>query len=248
MLKWALVSDLHIPYHNKKYVTMWLEYLKYWKPDAIDIAGDFDDAQCVSKYADGTPKEHTDLIATYSPMVKQLLADIREIVPNADIALHGGNHEIRYDNYIDRKAPALSGLITPELLWGVDTYGVTYHSYSDLPVKRYGQFYVHHGNFAVKGAGNSVRKMIDEFGVSCIVGHCHRLAAVSQTFELTGEIRTGIELGNLCDLSSNGFRYTNLRDWQPGFGFAYVDGEKAHSGIVPILDNSFVFEGRKFSA
>lgn len=227
---------------------MWLEFIKWWKPDVIDIAGDYDDAPCVSKYADGTSKEHTDLIYTYAPLIQGFLSDIREIVPNAEIALHAGNHEIRIDNYISSKAPALQGLITPEMLWKTDTLGVDCYSYADPPVKRFGKYYVHHGIYATKGAGNSARKMMDEFGVSIISGHTHRQAIVSQTFELTGEQRTGIELGHLTDVKSRGMSYTNLRDWQSGFGYAYIEGETVYPFLCQINDNSTVADGKLFSA
>lgn len=248
MKKWALVSDIHIPYHNKRHLDLWFDFIRWWKPDVVEIVGDYDDAPCVSKYADGTAKEHSDLIYTYAPLVQDLLRDIRSALPDAEIALHAGNHEARVNNYISSKAPALQGLITAETLWKTDTYGVDCYSYEDPPVKRYGKFYVHHGIYAAKGGGNSVRKMTEEFGVSIISGHTHRQAIVSQSFELTGEVRTGIELGHLTDIHSKGMSYTNLRDWQSGFGYAYIEKDEVFPFLVSISDNMAVADGHLFKA
>lgn len=246
MMKWALVSDLHLPYTNMRHLTTWLEYLKWWKPDVIDLCGDVDDACALSKYSEGTSAEYSNLSYSYAPLIQKLFSDLREIAPNAEIVFHGGNHDIRYDHYVDKKAPALKGLITPELLWKTETYGIEYHSYADPPVKRYGKFYAHHGNYAIKGAGNSVKKMMDEFGVSLITGHTHRQAIVSQTYELTGETRVGIELGHMTDIHSSGMSYTNLRDWQSGFGYAFIDGDNVHPFVTQFIDNTVVVDGRMF--
>lgn len=246
MVKWMLAGDFHIPFHNRRYLDLWFDVVKYWKPDVVDIVGDLDDAQCVSRYADGTAQENEKKVAAYAPLVQEFFRDLRTILPDSEIVFHLGNHCSRHQDYISRKAPALQGLITPELLWKVDTYGIDYHYYEQPPVKRYGKFYVHHGIYAQSGAGNSARKMMDEFGISIISGHTHRQAIVNKTYELTEEVRTGIELGHLVDIKSGGFDYTNLRDWQPGFGIAHIDGENVHAQTVPIIDNSCVVDGRVF--
>ena len=246
-LKWMTASDLHIPYHNKRYLSMWFDVIRWWKPDVVDILGDLDDACPVSKYSAGLPIETEEKVVTYAPLIQDFFKDLRAIVPKAEIHFATGNHEARYDAYTDRNAPAYAGLITPELLWHTDKHGIELSYYSAPPVKRYGGFYVHHGPYAIKGGGNSAMKVVDEYHVSTIVGHTHCQAMVSKTFELRDEILTGIELGNLVDLDSPGMQYARLRDWQPGFAVLHVDGETAHPQMVPIVDNSCWVDGKRFT-
>ena len=247
-MKWMLVSDIHIPYHNKRYLDMWFEVNKWWKPDVIDIVGDLDDACPVSKYSNGTPAEYENAVVSYAPLVQQFFKDLREQNPDAEIHYHTGNHEARYDHYVASKAPALTGLITPELLWKTETHGIDLSYYDAPPVERYAGYFVHHGPYAQKDAGSSVRKVMDEFNVSAIVGHSHAQAMVAHTYELRNEILRGIELGHMVDIKSNGMAYTRLRDWQPGFGIMHVDGDNGYPSLVPIVDNACYVDGKKFSA
>ena len=55
--KWAFVGDLQIPYEDKRAVALFLQVMKAWKPDAIDIVGDIDDQLEYSRFSDGTTDE-----------------------------------------------------------------------------------------------------------------------------------------------------------------------------------------------
>lgn len=244
--KWMLASDLHIPYHNKRWVDGWLDAIRWWQPDVVDILGDLDDACPVSRFSDGRPNEIEDAVVTYAPLVKKFFEDLREIVPDAEIHYATGNHEARYDDYIEKKAPALRGLITPELLWGTDSTGVSLSYYSDPPVHRYGDIFVHHGPYAAAKGGESVRKVLDDFNVSATVGHSHRQAYVAKSFPLAGRELRGYELGHMTDIYSSGMGYDMKHDWQGGFGYAHVVNDHPHVSLVGIRDNAFVLDGKVF--
>jgi len=55
--KWAFVGDLQIPYEDKRAVALFLDVMKAWKPDAIDVVGDIDDQLEYSRFSDGTTDE-----------------------------------------------------------------------------------------------------------------------------------------------------------------------------------------------
>lgn len=38
-------SDFHIPYHNVRYMNLWMKVMKSFKPDTVAILGDLDDAK-----------------------------------------------------------------------------------------------------------------------------------------------------------------------------------------------------------
>lgn len=63
VMKWAFVGDLQIPYHDKRAVELFLQVMKAWKPDAIDVVGDIDDQLEYSTFSDGTTDEFFNQIA-----------------------------------------------------------------------------------------------------------------------------------------------------------------------------------------
>lgn len=242
-------SDFHIPYHNVRYMNLWMKVMKSFKPDTVAILGDLDDACPVSKYSDGKPEEVEQAIITYAPQVQNFFGDVRKALPKARIHYATGNHEARYDEYIAKKAPALKDLITPEFLWKTDTHGVELSYYNKPPFQLYDDFYIHHGPYALKGAGNSVAKVNDEFNITCMVGHSHRQAFVAKTFELRGYSVRGWEIGHMTDVTSDGMAYDRLHDWLPGFAVGYVENGYVHVEIVTISpDYSCMVGGKLYTA
>lgn len=185
-------SDLHIPYHNKRHVDAWFKVLKYLKPSSVDIVGDLDDACPVSRWNEGKPEEILSGVNTYASEVQDFWRDVRTALPNADLHYETGNHEMRYDDYIAKKAPAFKDFITPEVLWKTDTYGVNVHWYNKPPVERFNGLYLHHGEAISKYAGESVRKDMDNWGVSILRGHC---------FSEDTEVLTPEGWKNYCDVN-----------------------------------------------
>ena len=244
--KWMLASDFHIPFHNKRWLDMWFDVVRHTKPDVVDILGDLDDACPVSRFAEGTPAEIEGAVVTYAPLVRKFFEDLREILPDAQIHFATGNHEKRYDDYIDKKAPALSGLITPDLLWGTDNSGIELSYYSNPPVHRFGDIFVHHGPYAVNKGGESVRKVLDDFNVSAVVGHSHRQAFVAKTYPLAERELRGFELGHMTDIHSSGMGYDMKHDWQAGFGFAHVVDDYPHIELIGIHDSTCIVDGKVF--
>lgn len=152
----------------------------------------------------------------------------------------------RFDAYIDKKAKAFKGLITPELLWETDTHGIELSYYDKPPVHRFGDIWVHHGLHALTESGASVRKMVDDFGVSCIVGHCHRAGSYFKTYKLRNETLRGYELGHLTDVTSAGMSYDTKHNWQQGFAIAHIVNDHPHIQLVSIHDGVAVVDGKVF--
>ena len=230
-------------------MSLWWQVMDWFKPEVIDILGDYDDNSACSRYSDGTPDEVMNASSKYVPQVQEFFGTLREKNPNGQIHVATGNHEIRYDDYMAKKAPAIMDLITPEVLWKADTYGLELSYYNNPPVHRFGDIWVHHGPYALKDSGSSVAKVMDEYRISCIVGHSHRQAAVFKTYELRNEVLRGYELGHMTDIKSSGMAYTALHDWQPGFAVGHIEGDYPHIQLVTISpDFSCVVDGKLFKA
>ncbi|AOZ63678.1 metallophosphoesterase [Rhodococcus phage Weasels2] len=260
-LKWMLSSDQHIPYHDPRYIDLWFQVMKWFRPDAIDYLGDTSDQDCFSKYSIGTSQEFlnqvakpvsekiTPFIMEQERPVAEFYEQTRKMRKNADIFIALGNHCVRVFDYVDRKMPDEAKAITPESLWKLDSLGINYIHYADLPKKRYGDIHVHHGNAISQHAGESVRKDVENFGVSIIRGHSHRAGTFYKTYELKNETLRGYEIGHSTDIKSSGMSYSNLHNWQAGFAVAHVVDGYPHVQFIEMTpDYTCVVDGRTFKA
>ena len=261
-LKWMLSSDQHFPYHDPRAIDLWLQVMKWWRPDVVDYLGDTSDQDCFSKYTVGTSQEFLNKIAKpvaeeITPFilenerpVQEFYEQTRKMRKNADIFVALGNHCVRVFDYVDRKMPESAKAITPEALWKLDTLGIKYIHYADLPAHRYGDIYVHHGVAISQHAGESVRKDVENFGVSIIRGHSHRAGSFFRTHELRNETLRGWEIGHMTDVKSPGMAYTNLHNWQQGFMIGHIEnGERPHMQFIQISEQYTCYvDGKKFSA
>lgn len=267
-LKWMIGSDFHFPYQNDRYVKLWFAVMKWFKPHAVDYAGDISDQDCYSRFNAGGTNEFLNMVKDAEetgklPLVvenetqtKEFYTKTRQMLPNADIKAQLGNHDIRVFDYADKKMPEIVEQITPEALWDFKNLGIEYIHYNDVPMHRFGDIYVHHGIAASKHAGESVRSDIDNLGVSLIRGHSHRMGSYYKTYELRDETVRGYEIGHMADIKSPGMAYTQVHNWQPGFAIAHVesgastkDGYWPHIQLIHISpDYTCVIDGKKFSA
>lgn len=248
-LKWMMVSDVHFPRHDPRKVELFLKVMKWWKPHAVDLLGDIDDADSTSRWAADKPLEMSISVSDGGvDGTKQFMADIRKIVPNADCHFHDGNHGwTRHGDYIAKKAPAFLDVVTPKSLYEYDKYGFNWHHYNEPPVKRFGDVYGHHGESISKHSGESVRNDVSNWGVSLVRGHSHRMGAYFQTYNLTGQELRGYEIGHLCDESA--MDYSIQKNWQAGFAIAHVVNDYPHIQLIQITkDYTCVVDGKVFKA
>jgi len=252
MTKWLIASDIHIPCHSERYLRLLFDVINWWKPDAIDIAGDIDNADGTSVWAKDSVDEVNHKVVEDSKLLREFSAKLRQSAPGADIHWHDGNHGwTRHDQYIRTKAKALDGIITPNLLYDLDNNGIIFHYYQDPPVRRFGDMHVHHGVAISKHGGQSVKQDVEDWNVSLLRGHSHRQASyrksvvfADQGMKLTQDLE-GYEIGHLCDVSQ--MKYSATHNWQPGFAIANVVNDKPHVQLIPIHDFVAVIDGKVFT-
>lgn len=264
-LKWMLSSDQQFPYQDDNMIKLWFKVMRWFKPDVVDYLGDTDDQACYSKYTEGRSAEFLKMYKDNNgdaivPLMKHeakgardFYAKTRKMLPDAQLFSALGNHDIRVFDYIDAKLPDYVEAVTPEALWGLDSLGYDYIYYNQPPAHRYGDIHVHHGNAISQNAGESVKKDVENFGVSIIRGHSHRAGSMFQTYELRnggkGEILRGYEIGHMCDEKSSGMNYTNVHNWQKAFAIAHIEnGVYPHIQLIHVSpDYTCYVDGKKFS-
>jgi len=261
-LKWLIASDFQIPYEDVRATKLFFSFMKWFKPDIVDLLGDIDDQNCYSRYSDGKPDEFLlanqkpeneetllKLVAQESSDTKKFYSEIRKTAPKAQLFTALGNHDIRVFDYFEKKNPEILEKVTPNSLWGLDDLGYDYIYYNDLPRKRFGDIHVHHGVALSQNAGESARKDVENYGVSMMRGHSHRLGTYYKTHELRNETLRGYEIGHMCDVKNDQFKYTTVHNWQQGFAIAHIEnGEYPHVQLIEISKDYTIFaDGKKFT-
>ncbi len=268
-LKWMVSSDQHFPYADPRYIDLWFQVVKWYKPQVVDYLGDQSDQACFSRWVEGSSKDFINqmkdvelervfsFVEAEERPAMEFFKQTRKMLPKAELFVALGNHDVRIIDYLDKKFPELAAKATPENLWKLDSLGYDYIYYGDLPKHRYGDIYVHHGVSISKHSAESARNDVENFGVSIMRGHSHRAGTYYKTQELRNETLRGIEIGHMADIRSEGMAYTNMKNWQAGFvvgliesGVSFTkDGYFPHLQFIEITpDYTCVVNGKKFSA
>lgn len=215
-----VLPDLHVPFHDKKLLWAWLDRLAdadiEW--DGVDIIGDFLDCYSLSRF-DTNPQRK----ATFQQELDEghrILAEIRNLAPNADIRYSEGNHEDRLRKLLWGKSAPLAhlrNLTIPNVL-RLEELGIQWHATED-PYK-IGDLWYTHGDLLRKHAGASARAKSDAMGGSVIIGHTHRLG--SCPFTTHCGVLDAYEVGHMSDPSQLDYCRT-IYNWQSGWAEVYFE-------------------------
>jgi len=241
-----VISDLQVPYHDKRAVDAVTQCVTDMKQDndIVITIGDEIDLPTISRWTQGTPGEYTRTIGKDRDVTVQVLRDLQ--VQH----VMRSNHTDRLFNAIMRRIPGLLGLPEVELenFLKLPELGITYHKQA-YPVAP-GWVAMHGDEAGVsQTAGTTAAGLVRKTGMSVVCGHTHRMGLVPTTTSVNGSVTRslwGFEVGNLMDLRQA--HYTKgVANWQQGFGVLYVEGQKVTPVPVPIQRKSFVFEGDMYA-
>lgn len=117
----GIISDVHIPFHDLKAINLALNYLKGKKINTLVLLGDMIDAFKISKYE--TDPNHR--ISTWEElrMFIGFLTDLRNNFPKAEIVYKLGNHDERYEVFLQQKAPELLDFEVLDLYYLINHHG-----------------------------------------------------------------------------------------------------------------------------
>jgi hypothetical protein len=244
--KW-IISDLQVPYHDKRAVEAVAQCIADHKTDADTVCsiGDEMDMQTISRFSAGTPLEYERSIGKDRDTTVQVLhkLQVQHMIRS--------NHTDRLYNKIMRNAPGLLG--TPELelenFLRLPALGITFHKEGWDGIAP-GWVALHGDEAGVSQvAGQTAAGLAKKTGKSVVCGHTHRIGVQPYSTSVGGSLtRTlwGFEVGNLMDLKQA--KYTKgIANWQQGFGVIYVQGKTVVPVPIPIVNRSFVFEGEQYS-
>lgn len=243
------ISDMQVPYHDKRALENIIHFVKDFKPTEVVTVGDEMDMQTISKWSKGTKLEYEGSIGRD----RDETCSIMERLGVSHMAR--SNHTDRLFNTVSLRAPGLLGL--PELniqnFFRMDDLGIKYH---EDPYELAPDWLLMHGDegSANSTAGQTALGLAKRTGTSIICGHTHRQAIIpySQSHASSGggiisKTIYGFETGNVMDYRKARYIKGGLFNWQQGFGILYVDGKTVTPVAVPIQrDGSFIVNGYKW--
>jgi len=213
--KWLTLSDLHIPYHDKKAVESAVAYGKSVGVTALLINGDMMDCYSVSKH-ERDPRKLG--IASEVERTAQFLDYVDDQLDLKRIVYKLGNHEERMYRYMCAHAGQLLDL--PQFSWNslLDLEGRGIELIESPWIMRMGKLTVLHGHEWGNGITNPVNPARGAFlraGECCFVGHSHRTSHHNEA-TISGRQVATWSTGCLCDLNP---RYRPVGNkWDHGFG------------------------------
>lgn len=211
------ISDMHIPYHNKRTLNFLQEMKDKYKPTRIVCLGDEVDNHALS-FHDSDP----DLFSAGHELSKALpiVAELKAMFPIMDL-IDSNHGSLAYRRAKAHGIPrhyikAYNAVLEVDSGW-------TWHDdlVIDLPD---GQLvYVHHGKTA------EAIKTAQLYGMSHVSGHYHEKFGVSY-FSTPGKLLWGMNSGCLIDNNSLAFAYNRINPKRPIIGTSLIiDG-------VPVLE------------
>jgi len=212
-----VISDLHIPYHNIEAITLALNYGKNAQVDTIIINGDLLDFYMLSRFHKDPRKRK---VNQELEAARQFLQILRFHFKTANIYFLLGNHDVRYQMWLESKAVELLGCEEFELgsLLRVGELGITV--LDDRTLIKAGKLIITHGHLVIRGVFapvNAARGAYMRAKQSVLIGHTHKISEHTET-NMDGDITTTWSTGCLSELSPDYNPFAN------GYahGFAHV--------------------------
>lgn len=232
-----VLSDVHVPYHDRDALTVALTYGHDRDADHILLNGDILDFFSVSRW-EKDPRERD--FARELQTGRDVLEVIRKAFPKARIVFKLGNHEERWERYLFAKAPELLGVADFQLekLLRFDEYKI--ECVADCRPIRLGRLNVVHGHeyrFGIQAPVNPARGFYLRAKAPVLGGHLHQTSQHSEK-NLEGNVISAWSTGCLCNMTP---AYARINNWN--LGFAYVETDK--DGVFEV-QNLRIIKGKAY--
>ena len=223
----AVLSDIHLGFHCKESLSACIQYLKKEDIKNIVLNGDTIDAHRLSKWN----KSEDDLpFSTELTMCKNFMRNLQNTFPDAKIYFKIGNHEDRLEQFIQRNALEIAGLIDFEFLLELKKNNI--ELVESLTYMKIGNTYLLHGHEIKASGSNPASSVLNKVLTDCVIGHVHRTdTKVRKTAD-----GTYITCHSVGTLGKTVRAYHRQSDSNNGFAIieddGYVINKRIKNGIV----------------
>jgi len=234
--KVGVLSDIHIPYHDREALECAILYLKAEKVDTLVILGDFCDFHGGSRF-NKNPKARK-----MSDEISMLCDTLRIIKQELQckLILHEGNHDIRFSLYANNKVAEMPQLSDLHELKSFTLENILRHrldfAFDYVPNNQFFTFnglILLHGNQISFGASSPTspsKAALTKMKTSCLIGHHHQTGAFREK-DAFGNFRVAYSMGCLCELSPD---YMRINNHNHGFALLEKIGDsfRVHNLVI----------------
>lgn len=225
-----ILNDVHLPYHERNPIELAIKEGKRREVNRIILNGDTLDFYQLSRFS-RDPRLRS--FPGEIEMGKQFIDALREQFPKAEIIWKDGNHEERYQHYLEANAKELIGVkeFRFEVLMDFFNSGVLYVN-DKRPIHLGHNILVHGHEFGqqIFSPVNPARGLFLKAKHTAACGH-HHATSEHPARSLDGKIIVCWSIGALCHLNP---AYRPINDWNHGFAIQETQA-----------DGTFDFENKR---
>lgn len=231
--KVGIMSDIHVPFHSMSALTCAIKHLREEQIDCLILNGDIMDFYAISRH-----EKEKDLrdFAKEIEMGRNFLQKIRDLFPLIPIYYKMGNHENRWQRYLNEQAEEFSALheMQFEPFFRLDKLGLTY--VPDWQGIEVGNLLVAHGHELMAGGINPSQTTFNKTFCNTLIGHVHR---TTNTIKKTGfkEFIHTHSTGCLTQLSP---KYYPFAQHNHGFALVHIENGKTKVDNIVIKDGKIM--------
>jgi predicted phosphodiesterase len=214
-----LLSDIHIPYHCTKSLTIALDYGrdKENKINCILLNGDVIDFHRISRHETDMRKRST---VQEFEAADLFLYKLRLAFPDIHIYWLKGNHDMRWEKYLQQYATQIwdDNYFSLESRLKLKEKNISI--IPDNVLVMAGKLLITHGHHLIKGGMHPAKRALAKAGQSVIMSHLHRRDYYKKRNATKTEEEEGYVTGCLCELSPD---YNVISDSENGFAHISID-------------------------
>lgn len=241
MTKLAFVTDLHIPYHDPRAISVAMQIVSDFQPDIRTSGSDAMDFYSVSHFDHNPERLKKGGLQREIDEWKKCEREWNSAAPKAHVFFLVGNHEDRLRKYL-WKHPELSDLDVLKLqtVLGLDELGIYWEKekgvLANLELILHDRLVVKHGDIIRKFSAYTAKGELEneQYAISTLTGHTHR----GGTHYATGRNGTLIAQEGFCLCSLNPEYIQGTPNWQQGIVLSTVTKQSVVMEAVPFFKRS----------
>ena len=222
----GILSDIHVPFHSMEALICAIKYLKEKSIECLYLNGDIFDMYSQSRH-----EKERDLrdLPREIEMGRTFLEKLRELFPKIPIYYKMGNHENRWQKYLNDQAEEFAQLheMQFEQFFRLDKLNINY--VPDWQGMEMGDLLVVHGHEIMAGGMNPSQTTFNKTFCNTLLGHVHRTTSTTKKTGFKKFIHT-YSTGCLTYLSPKYYPFA-----QHNHGFAFVEIKDGVSKVENIM-------------
>lgn len=224
--KVGVLSDIHVPYHSMSAITCAIKHLREEQIDCLILNGDIMDFYAISRHE--KEKDLRDFPREIE-MGRNFLQKIRDLFPLIPIYYKMGNHENRWQRYLNEQAEEFSQLheMQFEQFFRLDKLAMIY--VPDWQGIELADLLILHGHELMAGGMNPSQSTFNKTFCNTLIGHVHRTTSTTKKNGFKEFFHT-YSAGCLTQLSPKYYPFA-----QHNNGFAVVEIEEGKTKVSNIM-------------